>query len=150
MTQRMTRKNDFDWVHFIAIVKKRHKKKFGKPITATEIRKIIKTYLNWIIEKVIEGGQVRMDRHSTIEVIGVPVLEDKIFKILVKGKSIRRDGSIKNAEFGSKRRDFKYKITYRNKLNEDLHFNADQKFAKRVHEAIENTNNYYKICQSIN
>jgi len=144
-TPLMTRKNDFSWPHFIELTKKRHKKKFGKSITATEIRKITKKFISDLIDKVIEGGNVKINKHSSIEVVGTKILEDDIFKLLVKGKSLRRDGTMKNAEFNPRRKEFKYRIVYENSLNKDLRFKADPKFAKRVHQALISTNNYYRI-----
>lgn len=147
--KKSTRHHDFEWSHFITLAKRRFKKKYKKNIKATEIKKIWLDWLEyWIIEGVLNGNMVKIDRYSTIQIVGRSILEDKrVFKMLINGKSMGRNGTMKNAEFGSKRRDFIYKIEYENSLAGDkkLYFKADRAFSRRVHEALLNNNIYYKI-----
>lgn len=154
MIQWMTRKqskrvNLFEWTHFIKLAKRRFKKRFKKSISPKEIKKMWDTWIQYrIIDSVIQGGVIQIDKHSTIEIVGTPVLEDKrFFKMLMRGKSTLRNGIVKNATLNSRRRDYKFKIVYINKLakDKDLYFQGVPKFSKQVHEAIVNQNYYYRI-----
>lgn len=147
MKKRAERANNFDWDHFIKLTKKRFRKKFKKSISTTEIKKIWDDFLEDVIERVLDGECVNIDRHSQIQVIGRPVMDDPRFmSLLMRGRTMRRNGTLKYAELSPMRRDFKYEIAYTNTLSKKpLYFKAHPKFAKRVHEAIENTNTYYKI-----
>lgn len=141
----MTQNRVNNWATLILKIKKRYKKKFKRAIKTNEIKKIWDNWINSITQEVIKGGEVKIDKHSSLEIIGIPIMDDKIFGLLKKGKSIRRDGSMKNAEFNGRRQNVKYKIVYKNKLRSDVRFKAHPDFAKLVHETIENTNNYYTI-----
>lgn len=141
--------NQFSQKHFIALTKKRFKKKFKKTVTATEINKVWKDWVQYhIIDGVIDGDDVKIDKHSSIRIVGTPVLEDGTFKSLIlNGRMVNRGGVVTSPKRNIKRKDFKYKIVYVNKLAKDkaLYFKASPKFAKQVHEALINTNNYYPI-----
>ena len=141
--------SQFNQKHFIALTKKRFKKKFKTTITATEINKMWKDWVQYhIIDGVIDGDKVKIDKHSSIKIVGVPVLDDNSFKgLILSGRMVNRSGVASPIKRNIKRKDFKYKIVYENKLAKDkaLYFKASPKFAKQVHEALINTNNYYQI-----
>jgi hypothetical protein len=141
--------NQFSQKHFIALTKKRFKKKFKKPISATDINKIWKDWVQYhIIDGVIDGDKVKIDKHSSIRIVGMPILDDNSFKgLIMSGRMINRGGSVTSPKMNPKRKEFKYKIVYENKLAKDkaLYFKASPKFAKQVHQALINTNNYYPI-----
>lgn len=141
--------NQFNQTHFIKLTKKRFRKKFKKGISAREINKIWKDWVQYhIIDGVIEGDKVKIDKHSSIRLVGMPILEDKTFKgLILSGRMINRGGVSSPIKRNIKRKDFKYKIVYENKLAKDkaLYFKASPNFAKQVHLALINTNNYYPI-----
>ena len=60
---------------------------------------------------------------------------------------MNRGGVLVDDNRSLKRKDYKYKIVYENKLakNKALYFKASPSFSKQVHQAIINTNNYYPI-----
>lgn len=141
--------NQFSQKHFIALTKKRFKKKFKKPISATDINKIWKDWVQYhIIDGVIDGDKVKIDKHSSIRIVGMPILDDNSFKgLIMSGRMINRGGGVTSPKMNPKRKEFKYKIVYENKLAKDkaLYFKASPNFAKQVHQALINTNNYYPI-----
>jgi len=139
-------KQDNDWAHFVKLTQRRFRKKFKKNITSKDIKKICDSFIQSVIDEVILGDKVQIDKHSTCQVIGTPVLEDKRLKsLLLKGKSFSGAG-IRTARFNSMRKDFKYKIVYENTLSKNrLFFEPHKNFSRQVHEAIINTNNYYRI-----
>lgn len=140
--------HEFNWNHFIEVAQERFKKRFKKNITPTQIRKIWDVWVKHrIINKVIEGDCVIIDRHSSIQLIGTPILEDKrFFAMLLRGRMSMRDGTAKIAERHQKRKDYKFKIVYKNDTAKGkLFFKAIPSFSKAAHESIINTNTYYKI-----
>lgn len=141
--------NSLDWGSFVRQTQKSFKKKFKKEIKSREIKKIWDTFLKVkIIDPVVAGKLVKIDKNSTIQVIGKPIEEDKNFyQMLLRGKMVRRDGVIKMAERNPKRKDFIYKIVYKNKTREGkkLYFKADAAFSKQVRDSLNNTNTFYKI-----
>lgn len=141
--------NQFSQTHFIELTKKRFRKKFKKGISAREINKICKDWIQlYIIDNVLDGQKVKIDKHSSIRVIGRPVLEDENFKSLIrKGKIMNRGGVLVDDNRSLKRKDYKYKIVYENKLakNKALYFKASASFSKQVHQSLINTNQYYPI-----
>lgn len=154
----MTRKkpssyNDFDQAHFTKITKRRFKKKFKKEISATEINKIWKDFVQYgIIRNVLKGNCVRIDKHSTIQVVGVPVTEDKPFMNLMKnGRILRQNGTIRKADQLGKRKEFKYSFEYKNSLAKNkIIFKADKKFKKQLIDTLNNTFTYFQIKSNVN
>ena len=153
----MTRKrqdsyNKFDQAHFVKLTKRRFKKKFGKEISATEINKIWKDYVQYrIIQNVLKGDCVKIDKHSTIQVVGMPVVNDQnLVSLLSNGKIMRRDGTISKADLSHKRKYYKYKIVYKNKLAKGtLIFKASPMFKKQLVDTLNNTNIYFTIKSQI-
>jgi hypothetical protein len=154
----MTRKrqnsnNDFDQAHFIKLTKRRFKKKFKKEITATEINKIWKDFVQYgIIQNVLKGNCTKIDKHSTIQVIGEKIEEDSRFvKLLKQGLIVRQTGDIKKVLSRGVRNDFKYKIVYKNKLAKGkLIFNASADFKRQLVKTLNTTNNYFQIESNVN
>lgn len=149
MIPRMTRRiNSLKWAEFVEMTQHKFKKRFKKKIKPAEIKEICDNWIKYrILEELITGSKVQIDKYSTIQIIGVPVLEDKNFmRLLKKGKTRRRDGTLKTATLNPRRKDFKYWIEYTHSLaKRPIYFEADPKFSKAVHEAIVNQNHYYKI-----
>lgn len=147
--KKQKRSNSLNWGRFIKQTQKRYRKSFHKHIRSQDIKKIWDTFLEMkIIAGVLSGDCVKIDKYSTIQVIGTPILNDKrFFSMLMSGKMVRRDGLVKLAKQDPIRKDVKYKIVYKHTLGEKkkILFKADVKFARRVREALNNTNTYYKI-----
>jgi hypothetical protein len=144
--------NQYNNKDFVALAKKRLKKSLKSKASSAEINSVIK---NWIQEKIIaetvKGYKVKIDKHSTIQVVGSPIIKDKLaMNLLSNGKYISRQGILKNADNMNKRRkDIKYKICYINKLAEgkNIHFKASAKFKDQVHKALINTNTHFHVNQ---
>lgn len=150
--KRQNSKNDFDQAHFVKLTKRRFKKRFKKNITATEINKIWKDFVQYgIIQKVLKGDCVKIDKHSTIQVIGEKIEENSRFVNLLKqGLIVRQTGVIKKVLTRGVRNDFKYKIVYNNKLAKGkLIFNANANFKKQLVETLNTTNNYFQIKSNV-
>ncbi len=138
-----------EWKEFVISTKRKYKKRFGRKIKTTEIKKIWDEYLDFTIERVLKGGEVIVDKYSRLEVVGTPIWNDKNFiERLKKGKALR-NGYFVTANLNPKRRDVKYKIVYTNTYR-DVYFKPHPNFSKQVHQTLCNTNNYFRICQSIN
>lgn len=144
--------NQFDKKRFNKEAKRRFKKEFKKKVSVTEINEIVKNWLHWgLIAEVLKGGEHKIDKNSSIEVIGTPIMSDeRMLNNLMNGRVLTRTGKFKKADnIASTRKDFKYKIVYKNSLAKDknIMFQACPKFAKQVHERLINTNTYFKTEQ---
>lgn len=154
----MTRKrqdsyNDFDQAHFIKLTRRRFKKRFKKEIKASEINKIWKDFVQYgIVQKVLKGDCVKIDKHSTIQVVGEKIEENSRFvNLLKKGLIIRQNGEIKKVLNRGVRNDFKYKILYINRLAKgNLIFKANTEFKKQLVNTLNTTNNYFQIKSNVN
>ena len=142
--KRRLRNNDFDHKHFIKLTKRRFKKKFGKKITAKEINKIWKDWVQYrITENLLDGRLVKIDKHSTMEVVGFPILQSKT---LTAGKVMRSNGAVMVLDASRKRPDFQYKIVYKNTLaKEKIYFKADVEIRRQLRDKLENTSAYFRI-----
>ena len=143
------RRNQFDKKKFCQSTRKRFRKRYKKGIDATdgEIMRVINEWLESVIEEVVKGKKVKFDKHSYVQVVGVPSLEHKGFQAMIRrGKSNAR-GFIKKADNMNYRRgDFVFKIVYVNETaKEKMYFTAHKDFSSRVHKALIETNNYYEI-----
>lgn len=143
-------KNQFNKDRFFELVRKRYKKRYGRTIGLrdSEIMSRVNIWIEGVINGVVNGKKVKLDKHSYIQVIGTPVLEDEGFKRIVGNGRYIAGGIVKKADnMNYKRNDVKYKIYYVNSLaKEKIYFEAHKDFKKRVHKALVETNNYYKIC----
>lgn len=142
--------NQFDKEFFNKQAKKKFKREFKKRISVTEINEIVKNWIEYgVIEDVLKGNCTKLDKNSSIQVIGTPIMNDgRMVELLSNGKCLTRKGNYKKADnINSKRKDFKYKIVYTNRLAEDklIMFKACPKFAKKVHLQLINTNTYFKL-----
>lgn len=133
------------WKRQAAIIKRRHKKMFGRTIKTTEIKRIWDAYVKNITDILIKGGEVRIDRYATIEVIGTPILKDRGFmERLKKGKMVL-NGRLVSPKLNPRRRDVKYKIVYKHSMRNDVYFEACAALKKKVRTALKDTNNYFRI-----
>jgi hypothetical protein len=151
MTLKKKPRNQFSKKRFISLVKKRFKKKFGKPISTKDINEIVGNWLEYgVIQEVLDGNEVKLGKHASIQVVGEPILESKSLELLKKGLYVTRDGKLKKADnINRKRGNVKYGIEYKNSLAGDkkIYFKPAQSFSRRVHKALIETDTYYKICK---
>lgn len=142
------RSNSLNWGDFVKQTQRRFKKKHGKHISSKDIKNIWDSWLEQkIIQGVLNGDEIQIDRYSTIQVVGTPIENDKRFyELLRKGKMRRRDGILVDSKLGL-RKDYKYKIVYTNSIagDKEVYFKADPRFARRVRESLNNTTTFYKI-----
>lgn len=108
--------------------------------------KVINDWLGYVMDEVIKGKKVMLDKYSYIRVVGVPVLEHKSYMNLAKqGLVVRKNGVLKAAGL-PKRKDFVYGIEYVNTISkEKIYFDPHPSFSSRVHRTLEETNTYFHI-----
>jgi hypothetical protein len=121
----------------------------GINATDGEIMKVVDDFLEDVMDRVVAGKKVVLNKYSYIQVVGRPITENKAYMTLAKqGLAIGRNGVRKIAKI-SRRKDFVYKIEYVNTISkEKIYFEPHPDFSARVHKALEETNTYFdtKTC----
>ena len=98
--------------------------------------------------KLLNGDKVSFGNKATMEVVGRKKIDSRgVFNLLVNGLNTTREGKIKRAvKMDSRRNMYVYKIIYKDdNYSGDLIFKADPKISLAVHNALKNTNNYFRI-----
>lgn len=142
------RKNQFSADKFCQSVRKRYKRRFKKGVNATDgqIMKVIGDYLDYVIEQVVKGKKVILNKYSYIQVVGVPVLEHETYVNLSKKGLVLSRAGLRKAKELPKRKDFVYGIKYVNTISkEKIYFTPHPSFSAKVHKALQETNTYYHI-----
>lgn len=142
------RKNQFQQVKFCQFVRKRYRRRFKKGSNATdsEIMKVINDWLEYVMDEVIKGKKVMLNKNSYIQVVGIPVLEHKSYVNLTKKGLVLGRSGIRKATGLPRRKDFIYRIEYVNTMaKEKIYFDPHPDFSGKVHRALEQTNVYYHI-----
>lgn len=141
--------NQFKKPKFIRQAKQRSRKSLGFTPTTKQINEVVKNWIeHYIIAETVKGHEVKIDKHSTIEVIGKPVMEHKrAVSLFSEGRIVSQNKLKKNDSMGKMRKNHIYKIVYKNKLadGKNLHFNAHPSFKKKVNHALENTATYFTL-----
>lgn len=135
-------KNSFKMTVLTTRIKKRIRKKFKKTVSKRKIREVWKDYVDiMIIDPLIEKGKVQIDKHFSLEIVGTRIVDDiKLFNLLSQNRE--KD----NNKLPSRRG-----ICFQVKMIESrfkegmLKFEPDARMAKRIKEAVQSTNKYYKI-----
>ena len=124
-------------------IKKRFKKKFGKKITTSEINSIWDLWLEeQVIKPLLRGGETKLDKFNSIEVVGSSLWKDKNFV----DRLVNKKGFLRVEHLNPKRKDIKYAIVFKNSLaKKPLYFDATQKLKNRVHQTLCTTNTYFSI-----
>lgn len=142
-------KPQFQQDKFCDMVRRRYKRRFKKGIGVgnSEIMKEINLYLNEIIDEVIKGKKVIIDKHSYMQVIGTPAVENKVFSRLAsKGLTLSTKGKVTTIKSIPRRKDIIYKIVYVNTITDKkIYFDAHPKFKERLKKSLNETNTHYKI-----
>ena len=144
---RKTSNKFFD--RFVELAKKRHKKKFGKIISARDVKIIYEQWKQDVIKRLLDGDKVVIGKHGSLQIAGVPTLDHKpTFNRLSKGKYVSKSGWFKKAQLHWKRKYVQYSVVYENDLcKHKLYFDTNKSLAGKVFKALTETNNYYKICK---
>ncbi len=102
-----------------------------------------------IIDELVRGKEVRIDKHSTIQVIGRPIKKGSSAYALMKKGLYVQNGFIKKIESVNYfRAGISYKIEYTNTLYKgNLYFNANTEFKKQIYKGLLNRANVYKIIE---
>lgn len=141
--------NQFKKPKFIRQCKQRSRKSLGVTPSTKQINEVLKNWIeHYVIEQVVKGHEVKLDKHSTIEVIGKPVMDNKrAVSLFSNGRIVSKGRLKKNDGMGKMRKNHIYKIVYKNKLadGKNLHFNAHPIFRKKVNYALENTATYFTL-----
>lgn len=127
------------------------RKKFGKKVTLTQLKKLWDDWVEYaIIRPLLADGKVYIDKHTYLEIVGYkPEKNASIINLLSKGMAVTKSGRIIEPKLiGRNRKDFLYKIVCVDTLykNGVVIFKADRELSKRVADALENTQNYYRIA----
>jgi len=140
----MTKQSNIHWPTKHKKIKHQFKKKFGKLIRIHEIKTLWFRYLEHIKSELLKGGEVFLDERNSIEIVGVPVVEHRSFKLFIKAKRVLRKRLVR-LKFNSHRKDFIYDIKMRNSVRPGLLFFPNKKLRVAVHNTLITTNTYFKI-----
>lgn len=143
-----SRRNQFHSSKFCQSVRKKYRRRFKKGVNASDgqIMKVIGDFLEYVMEEVVKGKKVVLNKYSYIQVVGVPVLEHKSYVNLAKQGLVLSRAGIRKAKELPRRKDFVYGIKYVNTISkEKIYFTPHPSFSARVHKALEETNTYYHI-----
>ncbi len=135
-------KYDFDMPSLRRRVKKLMRKKHKKTIKLSTVDKVWKEYVeHGIIKPMVNMGKVQVDDKFSLEIVGRKVFNNKQLKSFVNsGQKLK----------GYKHRDglsFKVECVDKNFKEGKIYFQPSKLMTKKVDEALENTSNYYRICQ---
>jgi hypothetical protein len=133
-------KYDFDMPSLRRRVKKLMRKKHKKTIKLSLVDKVWKEYVECgIIKPMIHIGKVQVDKNFSLEIIGRKVINSK--QLIGFVKSGQKLKGYKHREGLS----FKVECVDKNFKEGRLFFEPSKLMSAKVHEALENTSNYYRI-----
>lgn len=138
-------KYDFDMPSLRRRVKKVMRKKHKKTIKLSDVDKVWKAYIQYgIINPLVNMGKVQVDKNFSLEVVGEKVFNNKKLVAMLEGGA--------NLKSYKHRKDlfFRVECVDKNFKEGKLYFTPSKLISGKVDEALENTSNYYRICQSIN
>lgn len=143
-------KSKFSMINIRKRSKKLMRKRYKKTIKKNFVDKVWKDWVEiMIVEPLIKDGFVQVDKHFSLEIVGTRVSENKrVFALLSNGLMYQRGGGVKKApKLNPLRNGFTYRIVMKENRYKHgkLIFEAHPYIKKRVHEALVNTNKYYRI-----
>lgn len=126
------------------------KKQYGKVTKSlTVLDKVWLDYVKYgLVEELIKNGKVQVDKNFSIEIVGRKIVDDpRMFGIFSRGVGIRGEVVTKGANLTKGRADYYYDIVVIDKSYREgpLYFKANPKISRAVHDALVNTNHYYRI-----
>jgi len=135
-------KYDFDMPSLRRRVKKVMRKKHKKTIKLSDVDKVWKEYVKYgIINPLVNMGKVQVDKNFSLEIVGEKVINSKKLLSLVEGGAKIKSYKHRDGLF------FKVECVDKNFKAGRLYFEPSKLISAKVHEALENTSNYYRICQ---
>lgn len=123
------------------------RRKYKKSIKQSEARKIWDDWCEYaVIRPLLKFGIVQIDKHTKIEIVGERYENDsRMFALMSNG--LNKNGVMKKAvKFNPNRYGIKYKIVFTDSNYRGVTiFKANKKLKERVHDALVNTQTYYRI-----
>lgn len=135
-------KYDFDMPSLRRRIKKQMRKKHKKTIKLSFVDKVWKEYVNHgIIAPMVKLGKVEVDKNFSLEIVGQKVIDNpKLVSLVMNGKTLKnyrhRDGIYHSVV-----------VVDKNFKEGKLYFEPSGLIGKKVHNALENTSNYYRILR---
>lgn len=131
-------RSNFDMKIIRRRARKKLKSKYKKLIKLSEVDDIWKDYVSLLADQLVKRGKVNIDKNASIEIIG----KEEI-KVIV----LKKGGLASTADVNLRRPGLTYKIVYTdtNYRKGSLLFTASKLIKDKVHNALINTNNYYRI-----
>jgi hypothetical protein len=130
--------------------KKAIRKRFKKNIKLSKVDDVWRDWLDiMIVEPLLRGQKVQLDKHFSLEITGKLLSDDKrALSLMSKGYIASGNGRTKKADKMNRTR---MGVIYGIRMTEtrfkegQLIFTAHPSIKKRVNEALNNTNTYYRI-----
>jgi hypothetical protein len=146
----MQQKSKFDMPGIRRKCRKVLKKKHGKTIRSLrEVDRLWKNYIKYaIVEELIKYGKVSIDSNFSMEIVGEHIADNpKMFAIFSRGIGVKNGMVTKGANLFKGRDGLFYKIelTDKNFKEGKLYFTACPEIKAAVHNALVNTNHFYRI-----
>ena len=120
------------------------KKRYKKTISLSTVDKVWKDYVEHaIIKKVLYRSEANIEGHFKVELVGKPY-SPKLLKMLESGWNVGKFSIIPAQKWS--RLGYIYGLRFiDSKYKGQIVFQADKDFKKRVHIALRDTPQYYKI-----
>lgn len=144
-------KSKFKMSVMTARIKRKFRKKYKKTISKSKIIEVWKDYVEIAIkDELIKKGKVQIDKHFSLEIVGMRLVDDKKRLALQKnGLVLMKGGGVRKAteRVQSTRDGFTYKIEMTEPRFKEglLIFEADKKIKQAMVDSLQNTNKYYRI-----
>lgn len=135
-------KYDFDMPSLRRRIKKQMRKKHKKTIKLSFVDKVWKEYVRCgIINPLINVGKIEIDKNFSLEIVGEKIVNNnKLFTLTMSGRVLKtytnRDGIF-----------YSIVAVDKNFKEGKLYFEPSDNITEKIHEALENTNNYYRILK---
>jgi hypothetical protein len=149
----MTLRSRDNWPTLRRRAKRMMRRKFSKTIKLKDFDKIWYDYVEYgIVRPLIKYGRVDVDGNFSLEIVGRKIEDHpKAYQLASKGLRYKRGvGVVPIKEVSANRLGLVYKIELTDKTYKHgkFIFEADTKLTKRVSEHLNNSQQYYRICQS--
>lgn len=124
------------------------RKRFKKKIKLNDVDRLWKQYVEYgIVRQLLKYGKVQIDKNWSMEIVGYRITEDRNFNTFARGIGVRNGIITPSANLHKGRDGYVYHIelTDNNFKEGVLIYKPSKKMSKAVHEALVNTNNYYRL-----
>ncbi len=142
--------SSFDMAVLRRRAKKLLRKKYKKTIKLSKVDKIWKEYCEYaVVKPLLKNGFANLDDNTSLEIVGKRIIDDtRMYNLLSNGLSYRRGGAIAPVgKLNHTRSGFCYKVRLKDKTfnRGQLVFKTAPDLAKKVHKALVEITNYYRI-----